>query len=142
MTFEEQFQQAGKDGKEFRGAPFWSWNDDLDPEELRRQVRSMCESGMGGFFMHARSGLITPYMSQEYFDCHRACIEEAKRLGMGAWLYDEDCWPSGFAGGMMPAKGPLLQAKTLVIDRVMGGIAQSIRSVVRRERKNARACGK
>lgn len=121
MTFEEQFQLAGKDGKEFRGAPFWSWNDELDPEELRRQVRSMCESGMGGFFMHARAGLITPYMSQEYFDCHRACIEEAKRLGMGAWLYDEDCWPSGSGGGMIPAKGPLYQSKALVIDRVIGG---------------------
>ena len=121
MTYEEQFQLAGKDGKEFRGAPFWSWNDELDPEELRRQVRSMRESGMGGFFMHARAGLITPYMSQEYFDCHRACIEEAKRLGMDAWLYDEDRWPSGSAGGMVPAKGPLFQAKTLVMDRVVGG---------------------
>ena len=36
MTYEEEFQAAGRNGKEFRGAPFWSWNDDLDPEELRR----------------------------------------------------------------------------------------------------------
>lgn len=121
MTPEEQFQQAGRDGKEFRGAPFWSWNDDLDSDELRRQVRSMCESGMGGFFMHARIGLITPYMSQEYIDCHRACIEEARRLGMSAWLYDEDCWPSGSGGGVTPAKGPMYQAKRLQMDKVTGG---------------------
>lgn len=125
MTFEEQFQQAGKDGKQYRGAPFWSWNDDLDPEELRRQVRSMCESGMGGFFMHARRGLITPYMSEEYFECHRACIDEAKKLGMSAWLYDEDCWPSGSAGGVTPAKGPFFQAKVLHLDTVTGGEADA-----------------
>ena len=125
MTFEEKFQQAGKDGKEFRGAPFWSWNDDLDPEELRRQVRSMCESGMGGFFMHARAGLITPYMSQKYIDCHSACIDEAKKLGMNAWLYDEDCWPSGAAGGISAARGELYQTKTVNLDWVSGGETSS-----------------
>ena len=31
----------------------------------------------------------------------RACIEEAKQLGMSAWLYDEDRWPSGAAGGFV-----------------------------------------
>lgn len=130
MTFEERFQAAGKNGKEFRGAPFWSWNDDLDPEELRRQVRSMCESGMGGFFMHARAGLITPYMSQEYFDCHQACIDEAKRLGMGAWLYDEDCWPSGSGGEVTPAKGPFYQSKRLVLQKVTAGEAEPVENTI------------
>ena len=86
MTIEELFKHAGQDGKEFRGAPFWSWNDDLDPDELRRQIRSMCASGMGGHFMHARVGLITPYLSEEYMLCHEACIDESRKLGMGAWL--------------------------------------------------------
>jgi len=121
VTFEEQFKEAGIDGKEFRGAPFWSWNDDLDPEELRRQVRSMCESGMGGFFMHARAGLITPYMSEEYFECHHACIEEARKLGMDAWLYDEDCWPSGSGGNVTESKGPFYQAKKLIMEKISGG---------------------
>ena len=30
--------------------PFWSWNDKLEPEELRRQIRVMKELGMNGFF--------------------------------------------------------------------------------------------
>lgn len=81
--------------------PFWSWNDRLEPRELRRQIRVMKELGMNGFFMHARCGLETGYLSDEWFDCVRACIDEAKKLGMEAWAYDENGWPSGFAGGAL-----------------------------------------
>ncbi|MBQ4353646.1 MAG: hypothetical protein IJC71_02000, partial [Clostridia bacterium] len=79
--------------------PFWSWNDKLEEEELRHQIRHMKERGMNGFFMHARSGLVTDYLSDEWFDCIRACVDEARKLGMEAWSYDENGWPSGFAGG-------------------------------------------
>lgn len=34
-------------GKDHRSAPFWSWNDRLNPDELDRQVRDMKEHGMG-----------------------------------------------------------------------------------------------
>ena len=81
--------------------PFWSWNDKLEPEELRRQIRVMKELGMNGFFMHARCGLVTDYLSDEWFECVGACIDEAKKLGMEAWSYDENGWPSGFAGGAL-----------------------------------------
>ncbi len=36
-------------GNEFRGAPFWSWNSRLDPEELRRQIHELRRMGFGGF---------------------------------------------------------------------------------------------
>ena len=81
--------------------PFWSWNDKLEPEELRRQIRRMHELGMHGFFMHARGGLETEYLSEEWYDCVRACVDEAEKLGMEAWSYDENGWPSGFAGGKL-----------------------------------------
>ena len=57
--------------------------------------------GFGGFFLHARSGLKTPYFSDEWFDCIRACSEKAKELGLKPWLYDENGWPSGAAGGKL-----------------------------------------
>jgi len=88
-------------GSEFRGAPFWAWNGKLDPAELRRQIRQMKEMGLGGFFMHARVGLGTAYLSDDWFDCVKACIDEAEKLDMQAWLYDEDRWPSGAAGGLV-----------------------------------------
>lgn len=81
--------------------PFWSWNDKLQPEELQRQIRNMKSLGMRGFFMHARGGLETPYLSDEWFDCVDACISEAEKCGMEAWAYDENGWPSGFAGGAL-----------------------------------------
>lgn len=86
---------------EFRGAPFWAWNAQLEPEELRRQIRAMKQMGLGGFFMHARTGLDTEYLGAEWFECVRACVDEAKNQQMLAWLYDEDRWPSGAAGGLV-----------------------------------------
>ena len=92
-------EQISKHSIEYGSIPFWSWNDKLDPAELRRQIRNMHGLEMRGFFMHARGGLKTDYMSDEWFECVEACIDEAKKLGMEAWSYDENGWPSGFAGG-------------------------------------------
>ncbi len=104
MDLLERFRSAGTDGTEFRGAPFWSWNDDLKPEEIRRQLREMKKAGLGGAFLHARIGLITPYMRARWMENIAAAIDECQRCELGAWLYDEDRWPSGTAGGMTAAK--------------------------------------
>ncbi|MBN1555050.1 MAG: hypothetical protein JXA11_09905 [Phycisphaerae bacterium] len=99
-------------GSQYRGKPFWAWNGKLEPDELRRQVRIMHRMGLGGFFMHSRVGLGTKYLSEEWFDCIRACVDEAKKLGMEAWLYDEDRWPSGAAGGLV-TKNPKYRPRFL-----------------------------
>ena len=87
--------------KIYRSVPFWSWNDTLDKDELVRQVEWMNEKGIGGFFMHARGGLKTEYLGEHWFDCIEACAKRAKELGMEAYAYDENGWPSGFAGGKL-----------------------------------------
>ena len=101
----------------FRGKPFWAWNGLLEPGELRRQIRVMRRMGLGGFFMHARVGLATPYLGDEWFALVDACIDEAGKLGMEAWLYDEDRWPSGAAGGLV-TKNPEFRARSLRARRV------------------------
>ncbi|MFP4055778.1 MAG: glycosyl hydrolase [Candidatus Brocadiia bacterium] len=98
---------------QYRSAPFWSWNDALSDEELARQVRAFHRVGIGGFFMHSRVGLLTPYLSQEWMSRIKTCVREAERLGMKAWLYDEDSYPSGHAGGMVPSLGAATRAKSL-----------------------------
>lgn len=108
-------------GAEFRGAPFWAWNGKLDPETCRHQVRLMHDGGLGGFFMHSRTGLGTPYLSDEWFDCIGACVDEAKKLGMRAWLYDEDRWPSGAAGSLV-TKDPKYRARSLFLYVCPGGL--------------------
>ena len=87
--------------KIYRGVPFWSWNDTLDKDELVRQVEWMNDHGIGGFFMHARGGLKTEYLGEHWFECIEACAKRAKELGMEAYAYDENGWPSGFAGGKL-----------------------------------------
>ena len=89
---------------EYQSVPFWSWNDKLDKNILTQQIRWMKQQGIGGFFMHARGGLRTEYMSEEWMQCVDACIEAAREYGMQAWIYDENGWPSGFAGGKLLEK--------------------------------------
>ena len=105
-------------GKIYRPSPFWSWNDELDEEELRWQVHEFAEKGFGGYFMHARVGLTTPYLSDEWMNCVNACLEEGKKMNLESWLYDEDKWPSGFAGGLVPAKSEEYRMRFLKIEEI------------------------
>lgn len=86
---------------QYKCLPFWSWNDALNPQELVAQVDWMERSGIGGFFMHARGGLTTEYLGVDWFKCIEAAGKEAQKLGMKAYAYDENGWPSGFAGGKL-----------------------------------------
>lgn len=86
---------------EYRGAPFWAWNSTLEPTVLCEQIDMFKEMGLGGFNMHVRQGLETPYLKKDFMDAVRACCEKAKREGMYAWAYDEDRWPSGCVGGAL-----------------------------------------
>ena len=85
---------------EYRGAPFWSWNTKLQRDRLLSQVDALREMGFGGAHIHCRTGLDTEYMGEEFLGHVRACVEKARQEGMLMWLYDEDRWPSGFAGGL------------------------------------------
>ena len=39
---------------EYRGAPFWAWNCDLDDDMLRREIEVMHQMGMGGLAVGVR----------------------------------------------------------------------------------------
>lgn len=98
---------------QYRPLPFWSWNDRLEIEETRNQVRQMHEAGIGGFFMHARNGLQTEYMGEEWFENVGAAVMEAQENQMRAWAYDENGWPSGFGAGCVNNLGIEYQQKYL-----------------------------
>ena len=99
-------------GALYRETPFWAWNSALEPAELLRQIDIFRKMGMGGFHMHARTGLETPYLSEEFMARVRECVEGARERKMLAWLYDEDRWPSGAAGGIV-TKDPRYRARFL-----------------------------
>ncbi len=97
----------------WRSAPFWSWNSELVPERLQEQIQSMHDAGMGGAFMHSRYGLKTPYLSERWFECVSACVDRCRELDMHAFMYDEDRWPSGPAGGIVTREHPEHRLKYL-----------------------------
>lgn len=86
---------------EYRGTPFWALNSHLTTEELCRQIDVFKEMGLGGFHLHVRTGLENKYLSDEYMSLIKDCVDKAKSEEMLAWLYDEDRWPSGAAGGLV-----------------------------------------
>ncbi|MEM2598472.1 MAG: glycosyl hydrolase [Thermoproteota archaeon] len=99
----------------FKGAPFWSINDLLTEDKVRKEVQNLNRAGYGGAFFHAREGLVTPFLSKEWFDAFRAAVEEAGKNDMFIWIYDELWWPSGFAGGLVPFSSSKNRAKALVM---------------------------
>ena len=102
---------------EYRGAPLWCWNTRLRRDQLLRQIGYFQEMGMGGFHMHSRVGLDTPYMGEEFMEHVQACVLEAKSRGLLACLYDEDRWPSGAAGGLVVADNPDFKALHLLLTK-------------------------
>ena len=100
MSFEQaQFKEPSNT---YRAVPFYSLNDSLSAEELARQLKLMKEGGFGGAFLHSRIGLLTPYLSEEWFRMMEAGVKACQELGIDAWFYDEDGYPSGYAGGIIP----------------------------------------
>lgn len=104
---------AANPTRDYRPVPFWSWNDKLEAGELARQIELMHDAGIGGFFMHARGGLLTDYLSDDWFDVTKAAIHAAEKCGMNPWAYDENGWPSGFGGGIVNGLGLEYQQKYL-----------------------------
>lgn len=94
---------------EYRGAPFWAWNEKLNKEKLLRQIEYMKEMGFGGFHIHSRTGMATEYLGDEFMATVKSCLEKGKQEDMLTWLYDEDRWPSGSAGGKVTADSAFSQ---------------------------------
>ncbi len=116
MSFTESVKELwARPAASYRSAPFWSWNSNLKPHRLTAAIDSMSQAGMGGFFMHSRYGLKTPYLSPEWFQCVSACIEKARSLQMKAYLYDEDRWPSGAAGGLVTRTHPEFRSQAIMV---------------------------
>lgn len=64
---------------EYRGAPFWAWNTMLEQKELDRQMEVLKSMGFGGAHLHPRTGLETPYLSEEFMDRLKGCLAKAKQ---------------------------------------------------------------
>ncbi|MGA9363492.1 MAG: glycosyl hydrolase [Bacteroidota bacterium] len=91
---------------EYRPMPLWVWNDELQWGRLKEQLTQFKKLGFGGVFVHPRPGLITEYLGEEWFDLWKKSMLYCKKLGMQCNIYDENSYPSGFAGGYVPSVAP------------------------------------
>ncbi len=95
-----------KPTREYSSAPLWVWNDLLTEDQIRSTMRDMAGQQVRQVFVHPRPGLMTPYLSPDWFRLWKVALDEARRLDMNVWIYDENSYPSGFAGGFVPEQMP------------------------------------
>ena len=92
--------------RQYATAPLWVWNDMLTEEQIRGTMRDLAGQKVMQVFVHPRPGLMTPYLSDEWFRLWKIALDEAEKLDMNVWIYDENSYPSGFAGGHVPEDMP------------------------------------
>ena len=84
---------------DYSTVPFWVWNDEITKEKIDAQLAAFKDQEINSVIIHCRPGLVTEYLSEEWFELNNYALEKAKSLGMQVWLYDENGFPSGFGGG-------------------------------------------
>ncbi|TYP79143.1 hypothetical protein [Paenibacillus methanolicus] len=86
--------------KELTFLSFWAINGGLDATNLNSRLDAIRASGFDGVVFHPRRyPNQPPYLSSAYFDGVSEIILHARSIGLRFWIYDENGWPSGIAGG-------------------------------------------
>ncbi|TKJ38065.1 MAG: hypothetical protein CEE38_04715 [Planctomycetes bacterium B3_Pla] len=92
--------------REYSSGPLWVWNDLLTEQQIADTMRDLAGQKVRQVFVHPRPGLMTPYLSDDWFRLWKVALKEAEKLDMNVWIYDENSYPSGFAGGLVPDAMP------------------------------------
>ncbi len=104
--------------REFSSAPLWVWNDLISEDQIVLTLHDLAQQQVKQVFVHPRPGLMTPYLSEDWFRLWRVALREAEQLDMNIWIYDENSYPSGFAGGYVPDAMPQARGRGLVFREV------------------------
>lgn len=120
----------------FWPAYFWLWNGPLSANVLKSQLRDMAQHDAKSVCVLPMPKEFRPdstanrmdvdYLSPEYFERVKAAVDEAERLGMNYWIYDEGGWPSGQAAGRVVATRPDLCGKVMRVDAQSQWTLQSV----------------
>jgi len=101
--------------RQYSTGPLWVWNDMLTEQEIRGTLHDLASQKVKQVWVHPRPGLMTPYLSDDWFRLWKVALDEAERLDMNVWIYDENSYPSGFAGGLVPDAMPESRGRGLAI---------------------------
>ena len=96
---------------------FWSINYQLNLDLLKQQLLAFQKSGLDGVVFHPRYYPDMPiYLSETFLDIVSQVIMYAKENGLSFWLYDENGWPSGTAGGKVLTALPESKCEWLLFE--------------------------
>ena len=98
-------------------------NGSLDDEFVVPFLDGLCASGYRGVCLHPRDGLRVPYNSRFYWERISHLISLARARDLEVCHYDEFPFPSGSAGGLMPALWPESRMRELdfsFVDETLG----------------------
>jgi hypothetical protein len=101
--------------RQYSTGPLWVWNDMLTEEQVTSTLGDLAAQKVKQAFVHPRPGLMTPYLSADWFRLWKVALGEAERLDMNLWIYDENSYPSGFAGGWVPELMPESRGRGLFL---------------------------
>ncbi len=92
--------------REYTSGPLWVWNDLLTTEQVTDSLNALADQHIRQVWVHPRPGLMTPYLSDEWFARWEDALKVGRERGMLVWIYDENSYPSCFAGGYVPEQMP------------------------------------
>lgn len=141
---QKQFENPSRD---FSTGPLWVWNDLLTETQVRQGLRDLAAQQVRQVWVHPRPGLLTPYLGEDWFRMWSAALDEAAKLDMNVWIYDENSYPSGFAGGLVPEalpdsrntslraketqKAPVIDADTIAVFQINGDTFADVTAKIR-----------
>jgi len=119
--------------REYSSGPLWTWNDLLTEEQIRGTLRDLAGQKVKQVWVHPRPGLMTPYLGDDWFRLWRVALDEAEKLDMNVWIYDENSYPSGFAGGLVPEAMPESRGRGVHFSEVkqLGALGDDVLAVYR-----------
>lgn len=94
----------------------WALTGTLKSADVCRQLDAYAAAGWG-VVLYPRWGLEIEYLSEAWFERIRYIVEQCAARSLEVWLYDEFCWPSGHAKGLVTKDHDELAAQLLYVER-------------------------
>ncbi len=93
----------------------WALTGTLESANVEQQLDAFNDARWG-VVLYPRWGLELEYLGDAWFDRIRFIVEQAAARKMEVWLYDEFCWPSGHAKGLVTKDREDLAAQLLEVE--------------------------
>ncbi|MBR2885504.1 MAG: hypothetical protein IKB93_12090 [Clostridia bacterium] len=94
-------------------ATMWFTQGNINKKEMTYQIEGFKSQGIKDFFIHPSNGTSGDYLGEYFFKMIKHAADEANRLGMNFWIYDEYNWPSGIAAGQVLIEAPWAHSRCL-----------------------------